>query len=450
MPIKTFLEKISKFVPTDEQREILENVSDYTIKVDKERRILEAKIHLSFLVNKQKLYRIEREIEKAYELKHARLLPSYPSELFEYSYVPQILIEAETIGIVARGFFSDYDYTLTEEELSVSIPFSRNGVLLLEDAKTPEIIEKIIFSEFGIQRKVKICHTKDNDATAEGITYSESMQRELEAWDKRLQQADQQYEQYKSYHEDAPGEGEANESKQTLPRISSIYDEKVSPEVQNGIVTIGHAKFDISNPRYVIGENFEIRPTPISLLTKPERNIVVLGEVFGVSKDTNRTGDKINMIFYVTDGNASIEIKKFGLDMDAANELSETIHDGAVLAIKGNAKFEIRKEKRDEDLTFHYDSIAEISKIGRQDKAEKKRVELHLHTNMSAMDALIPPDVAVKTAHKWGHPAIAITDHGNVQGYPEAMLAAEKCGMKVIYGIEAYFVNDTAGAVTGN
>ena len=109
MPIKTFLEKISKFVPTDEQREILENVSDYTIKVDKERRILEAKIHLSFLVNKQKLYRIEREIEKAYELKHARLLPSYPSELFEYSYVPQILIEAETIGIVARGFFSDYD-----------------------------------------------------------------------------------------------------------------------------------------------------------------------------------------------------------------------------------------------------------------------------------------------------------------------------------------------------
>ena len=65
------------------------------------------------------------------------------------------------------------------------------------------------------------------------------------------------------------------------------------------------------------------------------------------------------------------------------------------------------------------------------------------------MDALIPPDVAVKVAQKWGHPAVAITDHGNVQGFPEAMLAAEKCGMKVIYGMEAYFVNDTASAVFG-
>ena len=65
------------------------------------------------------------------------------------------------------------------------------------------------------------------------------------------------------------------------------------------------------------------------------------------------------------------------------------------------------------------------------------------------MDALIPPDVAVKTAQAWGHPAVAITDHGNVQGFPEAMLAADKTGMKVIYGMEAYFVNDTASAVYG-
>ena len=69
---------------------------------------------------------------------------------------------------------------------------------------------------------------------------------------------------------------------------------------------------------------------------------------------------------------------------------------------------------------------------------------------MSAMDALIPPDVAVKQAHKWGHPAVAITDHGNVQAYQEAMLVAEKLGQKVIYGMEAYFVNDTASALYGN
>lgn len=66
------------------------------------------------------------------------------------------------------------------------------------------------------------------------------------------------------------------------------------------------------------------------------------------------------------------------------------------------------------------------------------------------MDALIPPDAAVKTAYNWGHRAVAITDHGNVQGYQDAMLVADKTGMKVIYGMEAYFVDDTARAVYGN
>ena len=77
-------------------------------------------------------------------------------------------------------------------------------------------------------------------------------------------------------------------------------------------------------------------------------------------------------------------------------------------------------------------------------------MELHLHTQMSSMDALINPADAVKRAKYWGHPAIAITDHGNVQGFMEAMLAAEKSGQKVIWGMEAYFVNNTSGAVYGS
>ena len=100
-------------------------------------------------------------------------------------------------------------------------------------------------------------------------------------------------------------------------------------------------------------------------------------------------------------------------------------------------------------MTFYYTDIAVIKTVGRVDNAPVKRVELHLHTTMSNMDALIPPDQAVKMAKAWGHPAVAITDHGNVQGYQDAMLASEKIGQKVIYGMEAYFVNDTASALYG-
>ena len=109
--------------------------------------------------------------------------------------------------------------------------------------------------------------------------------------------------------------------------------------------------------------------------------------------------------------------------------------------MRGYTKREMRRDKTEgPDLLFHHNAIAKISRSARKDKAEQKRVELHVHTQMSSMDAVIPPSDLVKQANKWGHKAIAITDHGNVQAYQDAMLTAEKIGQKVIWGMEAYFV----------
>ncbi|MBQ8716544.1 MAG: PHP domain-containing protein, partial [Clostridia bacterium] len=233
-------------------------------------------------------------------------------------------------------------------------------------------------------------------------------------------------------------------------RTMSLLGEIGDAVIEDGICQIGVRKFDISSPNFVFGTPFDIKPIPLARVDRQMRNVVIIGEVFGFTQDTNRAGDKINISFGVTDGNTSIMVKKFSLEPDEAGELSASVRDGAAIALKGYAKHDTHKDVVDVDITFYFSDIAVVKKIDRVDNAPVKRVELHLHTTMSNMDALIPPDKAVAMAKKWGHPAVAITDHGNVQGYQDAMLASEKLEQKVIYGMEAYFVNDTASALSGD
>ena len=105
-------------------------------------------------------------------------------------------------------------------------------------------------------------------------------------------------------------------------------------------------------------------------------------------------------------------------------------------------------------LNIRPNTIAGVTTQPRKDTSEQKRVELHMHTNMSDMDAITPASDLIKQAHAWGHRAVAITDHGNLQAYPEAMNTIEKINkdekvMKMIYGVEAYFVNDSGSLISG-
>ena len=437
--LKVFL---NKYLPPDEFVQILECGMVTKSRVDKEKRLLEVYVDFPYIINKDTLYEIEEQVAKIYSLNYFKIFPHYPDELFNEGYVRQLLQETERVGIVARGFFSTYEFTLDEKELILTIPFSEHGVQLLVDAMTPKVIEKILYSEFSITRTVRI--KQDPYRTVE---MSDAYKNRLEQIDKQIQMAEREYSSAAMRANDAPISSTPAEDEVKLPKLSSVFEKNVLTErPDEKHIKIGSSCFDISAPEYVIGINFDITPVPIASVTRPIRNVVFLGEVFNFNKEENRAGDKFNISFGIFDGNASIYVKHYSMSPEDAAELSGCIKPGMVVAIHGYLK----TERNDDELYMCYTDIAVISKKARKDNAEKKRVELHLHTNMSAMDALIPPDVAVKTAQKWGHPAVAITDHGNVQGFPEAMLAADKCGMKVIYGLEAYFVNDTTSPIYGN
>ena len=435
---KTFLQIFDRYIPSERDAKILESTTDIKVSADKESRMLQVSCAFSDLVRKETLYRIENEIAKAYQLNWVKILPRYSANLFDSDYVSELLLETETVGIVARGFFGRYRYKLDDMTLTIEIPFAKEGVDLLYDARTPSVMEGIIKSEFGINIKVNIVHTNDEIFLAS----NNSLEKTLEEFDKKLAR--------EAFAYQTRGDGQASDSTDLLPRKTTLFDEEASPEINDGICTIGISKFDISEPEFFFGDPFNITPIAISAINKPQRNIIIVGSVFDYAAEPNRSGDRLNIGFSVTDGNSSIEVKH-SVAIEDAEDITSNVKNGAVIALKGYVKREIRKDKTEGiELQFYFSNIAKIKKLSRVDNAPVKRVELHLHTNMSHMDALIPPDVAVKQAKAWGHPAVAITDHGTVQGYQDAMLASEKIGQKVIYGLEAYFVNDTAGAVYGS
>ena len=447
---KNLLEIFNRYQPDNASAEILllADANGISLRADKEQRIIEVTAPFSRIVPRVELYRIEEEIRKAYELNSVRICPIYNASLFDISQIPDILMETNRQGIVAKGFFDRCEYRLSGNVLDIDIPFGNAGIGLIESADTPKLMEKLVKDTFGVTLQVKLHTIKGFDP----LEYQNPLQDRIQAMSRDAARAEVQYQKEISRGPEVLVD-DGEEEQAMLPRAASIYGEVPLPEYGEGTCRIGNSLFDISEPEYVHGEPFEIRPLPIGAIDKPQKNLTIIGEVFDLVREESRGGDRFDVSFAIFDGNASIEHRSYSLDIDEATELCEMLHNGDAVAMRGYAKHVTRKGKTDPDFTFYFTDVAKISKIKRRDTAEKKRVELHLHTMMSTMDALIPPDAAVKTALKWGMPAVAITDHGNVQAFPDAMLTVEKAAkgtdFKVIYGMEAYFVNNTAGAITG-
>ena len=444
MAEKSFLEKFNKYEPTDtEITRVLSRVYNYTVRLSKEQRLIECDVHFDDIVDKSLLYRIENEIKATYSLNFMKILPKYHESLFGNQYFEQILLEAERVGIVAKGFFSGCDWEISGEAITVTIPFQEGGVRLLENANTPKIIENIIFSEFGRKFTVKII----SNGGASTSAYEKRKSEELK-YDREIAEQSKRYDSMSSNDGGAPQKKEKDDGASALPRVSTLFEGGDISVSENNICTIGYKKFDLSECEY-LGEEFDIKPTPISQLTGYSKGVVIVGEVFGFTQEPARRGNNVSTTFCVYDGNTSIEVRAYKSESESL-EIAETIKNGGSYAFYGKSEIEKKKDGNGKDLIFSFNHVAKIKEIKRFDNAPEKRVELHLHTQMSAMDALLPPDVAVKKAHEWGHRAVAITDHGNVQAYQMAMLASEKLGMKVLYGMEAYFVNDKTSAVTGD
>lgn len=183
-------------------------------------------------------------------------------------------------------------------------------------------------------------------------------------------------------------------------------------------------------------ENAKI--TPMVEVTTEENRIVFEGMVFDVEKKTTRTGRHI-INFKMTDYTSSFAMQKWAKDDDELKKY-DMIAKGSWLRVRGN----VENNNFTHALTMNVQDVKEIVHHDRKDLMPEgqKRVEFHAHTNMSTMDALPTVEELIDTAAKWGHKAVAITDHGNVQSFPHGYHRARKDGIKVIFGLEANIVED--------
>lgn len=207
------------------------------------------------------------------------------------------------------------------------------------------------------------------------------------------------------------------------------------------------------NPEVVYGRDFKFESdTPLSEVFDGTGETVVKGQIMSMDERETRTG-KFIVTLQITDFTDSIAVKMFMADENMLKDFKKGVKKGSFVRVKGVALYDTYDRQVEITRVDGMKAIPPFTTEKRQDTAVDKRVELHCHTKMSDMDGVSECGKIVRRAYEWGHKAIAITDHGVVQAFPDAWheycdiqkeckKAGKECDFKVIYGVEAYLVDD--------
>ncbi|MCG3419060.1 PolC-type DNA polymerase III [Oceanobacillus jordanicus] len=197
-------------------------------------------------------------------------------------------------------------------------------------------------------------------------------------------------------------------------------------------------KIQQDNRPLTLGYKIQDEPLQMQEIQDEERRVTIQGYIFDVDIRKLRSGRSL-LIIKATDYTDSLQIKMFSKGDEDADKF-DTVKKGMWVKARGS----IQTDMYTNELAMMANDIQEIKVAIRMDEApeDSRRVELHAHSTMSQMDAVVSPGNLIAQAAKWGHKAVAITDHAGVQGFPDAHAAGQKHGIKVLYGVEANLVDD--------
>ena len=399
------------------------------LNINKQARLITLTVKFNGLVERNTLFDTEKLITKTLAY-HTVIKPHFPTELFSADYFPQLYAAVRRDIPSINGTLNNAEVRFENNTLTINL--LNGGKTLLDSKGFDKALIKLVSEEFNLYISVNYTGTFEVEENSEEYKAAiqdaqekinrENLQKAAEFYQEEVETAEKREEKHA---ENTTVEIEVREGKFATPQI-----------IQSSI-------------RPLYGRSIRGKMIPISSISGDSGRIVVWGDVFDIEKKVTKSGDKNIFTIDITDYTGSTTAKVFNSIKESA--VIDNIKKGDTIVVQGDVEY----DKYAGELVVNARSIGTAQKVKVVDNAEKKRVELHMHTNMSQMDAVTSAGDLVNRAYQWGHKAVAITDHGVAQAFPDAMKAADKINkdeekIKIIYGVEAYFMDDLVESVKGD
>ena len=464
---KRFFEAFPNLELGGVQKDLFEQTMVERITATKRKDFLRVFFRSERLIQKELVYAVEREIKKQFFPREELQVKLYERFVLSGQYNPQKLMELYRDSILME--IKECDHILYTIFRQADIQFPEEAVMeiILEDsviAKSKEdeligILDKVLNERCGFQVKFQTAYKE-----AQASKYKEEdalrIRRIVEVISSRF---DGNAETFSGEPQAASAkEKEASGTAPAAEKPKTAAAAKQKSPAASGAERKSYGSFEkgadrsmqrralkrSDNPNIIFGRDFEEESINIEEIWGEMGEVVIRGKVRALETREIRN-ERTIVSFEITDFTDTIKVKMF-IHNDQLAELTADLKTGAFLKIKGVTV----NDTFDRELTIG--SVVGVMKIpdfttARMDNSARKRVELHCHTKMSDMDGVSDVKDIIKRAKKWGHRALAITDHGCVQAFPDANHALDHGDdFKVIYGVEGYLVDDLKEIVTGD
>ena len=396
-----FLDLFLGYEPPEAIRAEVEALAVEHAGIDREARTISLRLSSGVYITEALLGQMASELEARYGLRRLELSVQYPPEAlasFDYRDLYRVFVKAYS---PSAAILAGAGYTLEGDTLTIHLRANGKNELL------PHVpmAERFLFERFGVHKTISV----EAHSNLEGKALFEETERIR---------------------------------REAMKSMPAVTDAASPAQKSGGSRPQQQAPQQTGDLFY--GKPFHGEKVPIRDLNLDMFRVVVEGKVFAVQHRELKKRNAWVICFDVTDYTGSVRVNQF-MEADKAKPILENVQVGMWVRIQGKMTF----DRYDNEMVMQPNSIQKLKAPKREDTAPEKRVELHLHTTMSSMDALTDTAAAVKQAAAWGHKAIAITDHGCAQSFPDAMKAAGKAkvagtdeNIKILYGCEGYYVND--------